>query len=98
MDIMMNIFLAIMVFGFGSLLFLPLLWFWEDVKRDRVLTNELKDYLRAMACDSTQSKGYADGAIDAISAIVLDEKDLPEGFEKVKIVQMKKAKEFLKDL
>lgn len=41
---------------------------------------------------------YLQGAKDVIDAIVLDEKDLPKGFEKVKSVQMKKAKEFLKDL
>lgn len=43
-------------------------------------------------------EAYKKGVIDAIDAIVLDEKDLPKGFEKVKSVQMKKAKEFLKDL
>lgn len=50
------------------------------------------------ATAESNREAYKQGVIDAIDAIVLDEKDLPKGFEKVKSVQMKKAKEFLKDL
>ena len=53
--------------------------------------------IEALIAESNR-ESYKKGVIDAINAIVLDEKDLPKGFEKVKSVQMKKAKEFLKDL